>query len=72
MNETASYSKILPPTLLLVAALLMLGSYFLFPLTQIVPGLWRFLGLLPLVLGLTISVAAEKQRCCPHSLVRIG
>lgn len=39
----------------------MLGFHFLFPITQIVPGLWRFLGLLPLGLGLAISYAAENQ-----------
>ena len=61
MNEKPAYPKILPPTVLLAAVLLMLALNFLFPITQIVPGFWRFLGILPLGLGLVISYAAEKQ-----------
>jgi protein-S-isoprenylcysteine O-methyltransferase Ste14 len=61
VNRTTSYPKIMPPTVLLVAVLLMLGLHFLLPVTQIVPGIWRLQGLLPLCLGLAISFASEKQ-----------
>ena len=61
MNKTSSYPKILPPTGLLAAVLLMLALHFLFPITQMMPGFWRFLGILPLGLGLVISYAAENQ-----------
>lgn len=61
MNENAPYRNILPPTSLLIAVLLMLCLHFLFPIAQIMPGLWRFLGFLPLGLGLAISYAAENQ-----------
>ena len=61
MNATTSFPKILPPAILLVAVLVMLALHFLLPVTQIVSGFWRLLGLLPLGLGLLISYAAEKQ-----------
>ena len=61
MNETKLYSKLLPPTIVLIAVLLILALHFILPVTQIVPGFWRLLGLLPLGLGLWISFAAEKQ-----------
>ena len=51
----------MPPTVLMAAALLMLGLHFLSPVTQIVTGLWRLMGLLPLGLGLAINVVADKQ-----------
>jgi protein-S-isoprenylcysteine O-methyltransferase Ste14 len=61
MNETISHSRILPPTGLLIAVLLALGLHFTMPTTQIVPGAWRLLGVLPVILGILISYAAEKQ-----------
>jgi protein-S-isoprenylcysteine O-methyltransferase Ste14 len=61
MNKTISFPKILPPTLLFIAVLLMLALHLLFPVTQIVPVFWRLLGVLPLGLGLAISYMAEKQ-----------
>jgi protein-S-isoprenylcysteine O-methyltransferase Ste14 len=62
MNQTTiNYPKILPPTYLLGSILLMLGSHFLFPTMQLMSGLWRLIGILPLVLGIVISYAAEKQ-----------
>ena len=57
--STTSYSKILPPIWLLVAVVLGLGLHFIFPIIQIVPMPWRFLGLVPLVLGIAISSIAE-------------
>ena len=51
----------MPPAVLLAAVTLMLGIHFLLPITKIVPGFWRLLGILPLGLGLAISYAAEKQ-----------
>ena len=62
MNQTTIiYPKILPPTYLLGSILLMLGLHFLFPISQLMSGLWRLIGILPLVLGIVISYAAEKQ-----------
>jgi len=61
MSKENSYPKILPPTGMLVAVLFMLGLHFLFPSMRVVPGIWRFLGFLPLGFGLLISYASEKQ-----------
>jgi protein-S-isoprenylcysteine O-methyltransferase Ste14 len=61
MNKTTSFPKILPPTLLFVAVLLMIALHLLFPIMQVVPVFWRLLGVLPLGLGLAISYMAEKQ-----------
>ena len=46
---------------LLVAVLLALGFHFVLPVPQVVPGVWRLLGILPVVLGIAISYMAEKQ-----------
>ena len=61
MNQRTAYLKILPPTGLLIAVLLALGLHFAIPAAQIVLGIWRLLGILPLILGIAISYAAEKQ-----------
>ena len=61
MKEMISYPKILPPTGLLIAILLALGLHFVVPTALIVPGAWRLLGILPVILGVVISYAAEKQ-----------
>jgi protein-S-isoprenylcysteine O-methyltransferase Ste14 len=57
--STTLYSKLLPPTWLLVAVVLGLGLHFIFPIVQIITIPWRFLGLIPLVLGIAISSIAE-------------
>lgn len=61
MNKTTTYLKVLPPTYLLVAVLLMLVLHFVLPIIQAVPGLWRLSGLLPLIAGIAISYLAERQ-----------
>ncbi len=61
MNKTTTYTKFLPPAYLLAAILLMLGLHFMFPITQMVPALWRLIGLLPLALGIVMNFAAEGQ-----------
>ena len=61
MNKTISFPKILPPTLLFAAVLLMIALHLLFPVMQIVPVFWRLLGVFPLGLGLAVSYIAEKQ-----------
>ena len=61
MNEVTSYPKILPPTVLLAAVLLMVALHFLLPITHNVASFWQLLGILPLGLGLTISYIAENQ-----------
>ena len=60
-TKTTSYPKILPPTLMLVAVVLMIAANFLFPMAVIIPDFWRFAGLLPLAFGLAMSYLSEKQ-----------
>ena len=61
MTATTSYPKIMPPLGLLVAVLLALVLHFTLPITQIIPGTWRLLGVLLVTLGIAVSYAAEKQ-----------
>ena len=60
MSKT-SYLKILPPTWLLIALLLMLGLHFGLPVAQILPVPWILLGLVPLFAGIIISTLAERD-----------
>jgi protein-S-isoprenylcysteine O-methyltransferase Ste14 len=52
--------KILPPTYLLIAVLVMIALHWLLPLTQIIPGLWRLTGLIPLAGGISLNLAADR------------
>ena len=54
------YTKILPPTYLLIAMMAMLALHFLFPIAWIVPPLWNLLGLVFLVAGVIINLIADK------------
>jgi protein-S-isoprenylcysteine O-methyltransferase Ste14 len=52
--------KILPTTYLLVAILAMVGLRFLYPGVTIISSPWNFLGIVPLVFGVWINLAADK------------
>jgi protein-S-isoprenylcysteine O-methyltransferase Ste14 len=52
--------KLLPPTYLLITIVLMTAFHFVLPLTQIIPGLWRFVGLLPLAGGIGFNLIADR------------
>ena len=52
---------ILPPTYLLMALLLMIILNFAIPIIKIIPVPWNVTGLLPLMLGLWISIGADAQ-----------
>ena len=60
MNNT-SQKKVLPPTILLIALLLMLGLHFLFPVFKIIPAPWNFFGLLPVAAGITMNYLADDS-----------
>jgi protein-S-isoprenylcysteine O-methyltransferase Ste14 len=62
--------KILPPTWLLVAILLMIGLHFVIPVTAIVPPLWNLLGLIPLILGIAIDFQADRAFHQAHTTVQ--
>jgi protein-S-isoprenylcysteine O-methyltransferase Ste14 len=53
-------SKILPPTYLLLAIVLMLGLHLFLPLKRIMPTLWNLAGLLPLAAGVWINLLADQ------------
>lgn len=52
--------KILPPTYMLIAMLVMIALHFVLPLAIIIPSPWNLLGIIPIGLGAYIAVAAEK------------
>jgi len=52
--------KTMPTTYLLISIVVMTALHFLFPAMRIVPPLWNLLGLVPLALGVTINLVADK------------
>jgi protein-S-isoprenylcysteine O-methyltransferase Ste14 len=52
--------KIMPPTWVLIAVIVMLILNFAFPVVRIVPPLWNMLGLILLVSGLAMNLIADK------------
>lgn len=54
------HEKILPPTWLLIAILLMIALHFVSPVASIIPSLWNLLGLIPLALGIAIDYSADR------------
>src|SRR4051812_8246409 len=52
--------RIIPPVYLLAAILLMLALHHWLPVYQVVPGPWRWIGLIPLAVGLALGVSAVR------------
>lgn len=52
--------RVLPPTYLLVAVIIMLVLHFLFPGSMIISSPWNLLGLVPLVCGVVINLIADR------------
>lgn len=52
--------KILPPTYLLLAILLMTALHFLLPLAGMISGGWRLAGFLPLGVGIGLNIIADR------------
>ena len=52
--------KIMPPTWLLIAIVVMLAFHFLFPVKLVIPRFWNLLGLIPIVLGVAINLSADR------------
>lgn len=53
--------KILPPTYLLAAILLVIALHFLLPGATIIPFPWSVAGVLPLAAGIFLNLAADRQ-----------
>ena len=52
--------KVLPPTYLLIAIVLMLALHFLLPVHKIVPIPWNILGIVPLACGIALNLVADR------------
>jgi protein-S-isoprenylcysteine O-methyltransferase Ste14 len=52
--------KLMPTTYLFVAILLAVTVHSLIPILTIIPGLWKLLGLIPLLFGLWINLSADR------------
>lgn len=52
--------KIMPPAYLLMAIVVMIALHFLFPAIRIVPAPWNLLGIIPLALGVSLNLVADK------------
>lgn len=52
-------NKIMPPTYLLAALILMLGLHFLFPGIRLISLPWNLIGLLPLGAGVALNLIAD-------------
>jgi protein-S-isoprenylcysteine O-methyltransferase Ste14 len=52
--------KLLPPIYLYCAMALLFALHILIPGPQIVPSPWRYLGIIPLILGSILNVAADQ------------
>jgi protein-S-isoprenylcysteine O-methyltransferase Ste14 len=52
--------RILPPTYLLLALLLMLALHLFLPLGRIIPAPWNLAGLVPLAVGVRINLLADR------------
>jgi protein-S-isoprenylcysteine O-methyltransferase Ste14 len=53
-------TKIMPPTLLLIAMFAMLALHFLIPIAWIIPPFWNLTGLILIALGLILNLNADK------------
>ena len=53
-------TRLLPPTIFLLAVLLALGMHVLVPHRRIVPWPWRVLGAAPLALGVLLNLWADR------------
>jgi len=52
--------KVLPPTYLLVAIVLMLVLHFLLPVYKIIPIPWNTFGIVPLACGIALNLVADR------------
>jgi protein-S-isoprenylcysteine O-methyltransferase Ste14 len=52
--------KVLPPTYLLVAIVVMLALHFLLPVYKFVPVPWNILGVIPVACGVALNLVADR------------
>lgn len=51
-------TKILPPTYVFAAIVLMLALHFILPVATLIPSPWRFAGFVPIAAGVALNIAA--------------
>jgi protein-S-isoprenylcysteine O-methyltransferase Ste14 len=54
------FRRIMPTTYLLIALILILILHFSFPVLHVFTGLWKLLGLAPLLLGIILNLRADQ------------
>lgn len=52
--------KVLPPTYLFIAIVIMVALHFLFPVAKFITLPWNVLGIIPLVLGIAMNLIADR------------
>ena len=53
--------KLMPPTYLLIAVILCVTLHFILPIKIIIPATWNLVGLIPVILGIWINLAADRE-----------
>ena len=61
-----------PPTYFNSAIVLMIVSHFIFPIIYLIIGYWRLLGLLPILIGIYLNLAADKSLRKNNTTVKPG
>ena len=51
---------LLPPTVLLISMVIMVGLRFVIPVMRIIPGPWNVLGIVPVALGVALNIIADN------------
>ena len=62
--------RVLPPTYLFTFIILMVLLHFLLPVKEVIPGAWKFLGGVPLLLGTIFNLMADKAFKNNHTTVK--
>lgn len=62
--------RILPPTYLLIAVMMMAVLGFVFPILRVIPPVWNLLGLVPIALGIIINLLADRFFQQVHTTVK--
>ena len=62
--------KMLPPTCLLIAILVMVPTAVLFPILRMIPPVWNLLGVIPIAAGIAINLVADRFFQQAHTTVK--
>jgi protein-S-isoprenylcysteine O-methyltransferase Ste14 len=54
------FRSVMPTTYLLVALILILLLHFILPLASILTGIWKLIGLVPLLVGIVLNILADQ------------